>query len=246
MTSPAKPSFNRLPKHVAVIMDGNGRWAEQRKLPRAAGHRAGVDVAQQLVKDCSALNIEYLTLFAFGKENWLRPEQEVSFLMELVLNTLKNQVQSLHEQNVRLKIIGDRIALNPELQQRILDAERLTGKNTGLTLLIALNYSGRWDVVQACRSIVKNVVDGKLSQDGIDESVFSQALSFPDYSDPDLLIRTSGEQRISNFMLWQMAYTELFFSPVLWPDFTREEFYEALAFYETRERRFGQVSSQIL
>jgi undecaprenyl diphosphate synthase len=231
-----------LPKHIAIIMDGNGRWAKKRLLPRIAGHRAGVEAARHIVKCCAKRHIEVLSLFAFSSENWRRPEQEVSYLMELFLNGLEREVSLLHENHVQLRFIGDRTRFNERLIKKIAEVENLTQANTGMVLLIAADYGGQWDIHQAVQQLVLEVEAGKLSSASITPNSIAQCLSFADLADPDLFIRTSGELRISNFMLWQLAYAELYFTPTLWPDFDEKELDKALADYALRERRFGLSS----
>lgn len=236
---------SRLPQHVAVIMDGNGRWARQRFLPRVAGHRAGVEAARQVVKNCAKRNIKVLSLFAFSSENWRRPPQEVSYLMELFLTGLEREVKMLHENNIQLRFIGNREHFNEKLQQKISEVENLTCKNSGMVLIIAADYGGRWDVTQALCKLTQEVEAGRLSSSDITPELISSKLSFGDLPDPDLFIRTSGELRISNFMLWQLAYSELYFSQTLWPDFDEKELDNALTQYADRERRFGRSSEQV-
>ncbi|MDP8567687.1 isoprenyl transferase [Methylophilus aquaticus] len=236
------PETHNLPQHVAVIMDGNGRWAKKRFLPRVAGHQRGLESVRQLVKTCVRLEIKYLTLFAFSSENWRRPPDEVTFLMGLFLEALDREVAKLHEANVILKLIGDRSQFNADLQQKMLDAERKTEANAGLTLTIAVNYGGRWDVVHAVNQLLLN----KQPIDEISEADLTPYLSMSYAPEPDLFIRTGGETRISNFLLWQLAYTELYFTPVLWPDFDETAFEQALKSYRQRERRFGRTSEQLV
>ncbi|XSG85227.1 MAG: isoprenyl transferase [Methylohalobius sp. ZOD2] len=235
----------RIPRHVAVIMDGNGRWAKQRHLPRTAGHQAGVAAVRKTVEHCAQCGVEVLTLFAFSSENWRRPAEEVSVLMRLFQLTLERESRRLHEHGVRLRVIGDRAAFSPDLRRRIDESERLTRDNRKMTLIIAANYGGRWDIVQAAQCLARQVERGELSGDAIDESRLAAQLSFADLPDPDLFIRTGGELRISNFLVWQLAYTELFFSDVLWPDFDETELNRALVEYAHRERRFGHTSEQL-
>jgi len=232
--------LDALPAHVAVIMDGNGRWARKRLLPRVAGHKRGVEVVRDLVKQCASLNIKYLTLFAFSSENWRRPEEEVSFLMGLFMEVLKKEVLKLHENNIRLILIGDREAFSAELRAQIETSEKMTENNTGLTLTIAANYGGRWDVMQATNQMVAD--SGKHT---FDEGDLEPYLSMHYAPDPDLFIRTGGEKRISNFLLWQLAYTELYFTDILWPDFDQSCFDAAIHSYQQRERRFGRTSEQV-
>ncbi|MEJ2565294.1 MAG: isoprenyl transferase [Gammaproteobacteria bacterium] len=236
---------NGLPRHVAIIMDGNGRWAKKRLLPRIAGHRAGVETVRQAVKACAEKGIEVLTLFAFSSENWRRPAKEVSLLMELFLTALQRESRRLHANNVKLKIIGDRSAFAPRLQEEIAKAEELSRDNTGLTLVIAANYGGRWDVVQAARHLGEQIAAGKLQPKDISPEMFEAQLALYGLPEPDLFIRTGGEQRISNFLLWHLAYTELYFTDTLWPDFDAQAFENALSSYATRQRRFGRTGDQV-
>lgn len=235
------PSVQDVPQHVAVIMDGNGRWAKKRFLPRVAGHQRGLESVRALVKSCVKLEIRYLTLFAFSSENWRRPAEEVTFLMTLFLEALDREVKKLDEANVVLKLIGDRSAFNLALQEKMLEAEQKTAHNTGLILSIAVNYGGRWDVVNAFNQLLLAKPDLKQIQ----ESDLAPYLSMPYAPEPDLFIRTGGETRISNFLLWQLAYTELYFTPTLWPDFDDAAFAAALDSYRQRERRFGRTSEQL-
>jgi undecaprenyl diphosphate synthase len=230
-----------LPQHVAIIMDGNGRWAKQRFLPRIAGHKAGVEAARQAVKNCAKRNIKVLSLFAFSTENWRRPAQEVSYLMDLFITGLEREVNMLHENNIQLRFIGDRAHFNEKLSQKIVEVENLTCKNSGMILIIAADYGGKWDITQATRKLVQEVEAGRLSSTEVTPELISSKLSFADLPDPDLFIRTSGELRISNFMLWQLAYSELYFCNTLWPDFDEKELDSALARFADRERRFGKL-----
>lgn len=234
-----------LPQHIAIIMDGNGRWAKKRFLPRIAGHRAGVEAARGVVKNCLKRNIKVLSLFAFSSENWRRPVTEVSYLMDLFLNGLKREVKMLHENNIQLRFIGDRSRFNVKLANKILEVEALTRNNNGMVLIIAIDYGGQWDITEAARKLAKEVETGKLSADAITPNLFRQYLCFPDLPDPDLFIRTSGELRLSNFMLWQIAYAELYFTETLWPDFDEKELEKSLIHFSGRERRFGQSSEQL-
>jgi undecaprenyl diphosphate synthase len=238
-------SDSRPPRHVAIVMDGNGRWARERKLPRFAGHTAGVDTVKGVVRACVEKGIEVLTLFAFSSENWRRPRDEVSMLMGLFMSALDQQVKKLHENDIRLRIIGDRSAFNPALQKRIRDAETLTRNNGGLVLVIAANYGGRWDIIEATRALARMVAGGALEPEEISEEHLAHHMSLKDLPEPDLFIRTGGEQRVSNFLLWDMAYTELYFTETLWPDFDRAAFDQALASYARRQRRFGRTSEQV-
>jgi|SRR3990167_108620 len=234
-----------LPRHIAIIMDGNGRWAKKRFLPRTLGHKAGVESVRQVVRRCAEKKIEVLTLFAFSSENWRRPLSEVNFLFELFLTALKRETKKLHEQNVRLRVIGELSRFDEKLRHYIHDAETMTANNTGMTLIVAANYGGQWDICEAMRKLAVEVEQGQLSSKDITPQHISANLAFPDLPDPDLFIRTSGEQRISNFMLWQMAYAELYFTDVLWPDFNAEELDKALDYFADRERRFGYISEQL-
>lgn len=242
----SNPTVQLLPRHIAIIMDGNGRWAKKRFLPRLAGHKAGISSVQQAVKRCVEKKIEVLTLFAFSSENWRRPEEEVSYLMQLFINALKNEAHKLHEQNIQLRVIGDRARFDEKLRQQISEVEQLTANNTGLKLLLAANYGGQWDLRQAVQQIAVKIENKLITSSMVTDELIRQHLSFADLPDPDLFIRTSGELRISNFMLWQLAYTELYFTDVLWPDFDESEFDKALEFFTKRERRFGVTSEQLL
>ncbi len=230
-----------LPSHVAIVMDGNGRWAKQRTLPRLMGHKRGADAVRTVVRCAGELGIKNLTLFAFSSENWNRPREEVSGLMSLFMTSLTNEIGALHKAGVRIRMIGDLTRFSDALQGKIREAQDLTARNSDLTLNICVNYGGRWDIVEACRNIV---ADGVPTSE-IDEKLFARYVQIPDSGDVDLLIRTSGESRISNFLLWQIAYSELYFTSTLWPEFGREEFIKALDWYAGRERRFGKTSEQI-
>jgi undecaprenyl diphosphate synthase len=234
-----------LPRHIAIIMDGNGRWAKQRHLPRVAGHKAGVDAVRNTVKYCAEKNIEVLTLFAFSSENWRRPEQEVNYLMDLFIMALEREGKKLHKQNIQLQIVGDRSRFDTKLALQMEKAEKLTASNTGLKLIIAANYGGQWDITEACRQIAVDIEQGKMTSQTISSELIQSRLTTAGIPDPDLFIRTSGEQRISNFMIWQLSYAELYFSDVLWPDFNDKELDKALAFFAGRERRFGLISEQL-
>jgi len=233
------------PQHVAIIMDGNGRWARSRGMPRSAGHRASIKVVRRVVEECIRRNIPYVTLFAFSSENWRRPPDEVGLLMKLMLEALAREVSDLHKNRVRLRFIGDRGVLGAEITRTMLQAEALTKGNTGLELCVAFAYGGRWDIAQACRSLAREVAAGTLRPDEIDEGHIAARLALADIPDPDLLIRTGGELRVSNFLLWNLAYAELYFTDVLFPDFGAAELDAALHFFAQRERRFGKTSAQI-
>lgn len=235
----------RTPRHVAIIMDGNGRWAKQRGLPRTAGHREGVKSVRAVVEESVRRGVETLTLFAFSSENWKRPRAEVNILMELFMSALRSEVRRLHENQVRLRVIGERGAFPEKLQHRIAEAEALTAENTRLDLQVAANYGGRWDIVQAARGLIADVQAGRLDPNAIDEHVFAGHLSFPDLPEPDLFIRTGGEKRLSNFVLWQSAYAELYFADTLWPDFDEAAYGLALDDYAGRQRRFGRTGDQV-
>ena len=234
-----------VPQHVAIIMDGNGRWANRRQLPRVAGHRAGVENVKVIVERCGQLGIKCLTLFAFSSENWRRPTTEVELLLELFSVALEEEVERLHDNGVCLQVIGDREGFPHQLQLRIEQAEELTRNNEVLNLIIAANYGGRWDVTEATRRIAAAVAVGKLLPEEITEDTISKYLCLTQLPEPDLFIRSGGEQRISNYLLWQLAYTELYFTDCLWPDFDTAEFDQALARYSMRQRRFGMTGDQI-
>jgi len=234
----------RIPEHVAIVMDGNGRWAERQGKPRATGHKAGVESVRRVMEVCGQAGVKVLTLFAFSSENWKRPQSEVNLLLDLFLVALKQEIRRINKRNVRLRVVGDVSAFPHKLQQRIMDAEQLTADNDGLLLQIAANYGGRWDIVQAARRLARQAQAGELDADAIDEDRLGQAMSFSDVPDPDLFIRTGGEQRISNFMLWQAAYTEFYFTDVLWPDFQELEMRAALKAFAGRQRRFGLIAAQ--
>ncbi len=233
-----------LPRHVAIIMDGNGRWAQQRGLPRPAGHKAGVAPVRLCIEQCGRRRIEALTLFAFSSENWARPTEEVSSLMGLFLDALDREVDDLHANGVRLRFIGERQALSVRLQSRIAAVEQRTGQNTGLQLQIAVSYGGRWDILGAVRTVAARCASGELRPADITDDVFAAGLSLAGLPDPDLFIRTGGERRISNFLLWNLAYTELYFTDQLWPDFDAAGFDAALQYFAERNRRFGLTGEQ--
>ena len=235
------PEHGEVPGHVAIIMDGNGRWAKQRRLPRFAGHKRGVEAVRAVVKACAERGVRFLTLFAFSSENWRRPPDEVALLMQLFLAALENEVQKLHRNGIRLKVIGDRSAFDPKIQTLIADGEALTAANKGLTLTIAANYGGRWDILQAMNEFLK----GKAVKKNVSESDLTPYLAMSYAPEPDLFVRTGGEQRISNFLLWQLAYAELYFTDTLWPDFGAKALEAAFVSYRKRERRFGRTSEQL-
>jgi len=235
----------KLPKHVAIIMDGNGRWAKKRFMPRFMGHKAGVETVRDVVRACAKKGIDVLTLFAFSSENWRRPKKEVSLLLELLTSALHREVKKLDENNVQLKIIGDRSVFGEKLLESIENAEQKTAHNTGLSLVIAVNYGGRWDITQAVQSVAQSIECGELKADQVDEELLGSRLSMHGLPVPDLFIRTGGEQRVSNFILWQLAYAEMYFTDTLWPDFDDTEFDLALASFTHRERRYGRTSEQV-
>ena len=236
------PSIGSMPRHIAVIMDGNGRWAKKRYLPRVAGHKRGVDTLRDLTKNCVERGIEFLTVFAFSSENWRRPPQEVSVLQMLFVWALQHEVEKMHHNNVRLRVIGDLVTFGERIVTLAAAGEALTAKNTGLTLTIAANYGGRWDLLQAVNSLVTGDVPVAAP---ITEEMLESRLALRHTPEPDLFIRTGGEQRISNFILWQLAYTELYFTDMLWPDFDGRALDEAITWYRLRERRFGQTTEQL-
>ncbi len=238
-------SLGQLPKHVAIIMDGNGRWAKTRSKPRIFGHKAGVKSVRRITELAGELGLETLTLYTFSSENWKRPKLEVSALMNLLLDTITKEVEDLHRNNVRLTVIGDLESMPKGPRKGMLDGIKRTSKNTGLNLNLALNYGGRQEILHAVQSIGKAVEQGELKVADISNQTISQNLYTANMRDPDLLIRTSGEFRLSNFLLWQLAYTEIFVTPVFWPAFEEKDFLEAIKDYQKRERRFGQVSEQI-
>lgn len=238
-------SAGRDPRHVAIIMDGNGRWAGQRSVRRTEGHKAGVRATQDIIEACGRRGIDALTLFAFSSENWRRPESEVSILLDLFLRTLRSEVAKLGENNVRLRFIGDRSGFSKALQDAMSRAERETAGNDGLELAIAANYGGRWDISQAARQLAEEAAAGTLDPATIEPELLGSRLSLADLPEPDLFIRTGGERRISNYLLWQLAYTELWFTDLLWPDFDAVALDEALAYYRGRQRRFGRTSEQL-
>lgn len=245
MIAPSDPAPPPLPRHVAVIMDGNGRWAKQRGRPRTLGHRAGARAVNLCIDFCIERGIQALTLFAFSSENWQRPAEEVSALMSLFLRALDRELDELHRRKVRLRFIGERASFAAELRNRMTAAEALTRGNTGLQLSIAASYGGRWDITQAARRLAEQVRAGSLEPADIDEGLLGRMLCLAELPPPDLFIRTGGDQRISNFLLWQLAYTELFFTETLWPDLDRATLESALGAFASRERRFGLTSDQL-
>lgn len=239
------PEHSDTPRHLAIIMDGNGRWATKRFLPRTAGHARGVQAVRRVVEACGRRGVEYLTLFAFSSENWRRPQEEVSLLMRLFIQTLEKEIDKLDEQGVRLRVVGDLAPFEPKLQGLIRAAEQRTEHNTALNLTIAANYGGRWDILQAMRRLLVARPELAARPQDINETMLAEHLSMAYAPEPDLFIRTGGEQRISNFLIWQLAYTELYFSDDYWPDFGAKEIDTAFKWYKTRERRFGRTSAQL-
>ncbi|HZM34941.1 MAG TPA: polyprenyl diphosphate synthase [Burkholderiales bacterium] len=235
------PAHGYAPRHVAIIMDGNGRWAKSRRLPRIAGHRRGVEAVRATVRACADRGVEFLTLFAFSSENWRRPAEEVALLMQLFQAALSNEVEKLHRNGVRLRVVGDTSRFDPKIRKLIAEGERLTAENRRLTLTVAANYGGRWDILQALARLLQE----RPSLQAIQEDMLSPHLAMSYAPEPDLFIRTGGEQRISNFLLWQLAYTELYFTETLWPDFDAAALDAAIASYHSRERRFGRTSDQV-
>ena len=243
---PLVKTDNGNPRHIAIIMDGNGRWAKKRFMPRVMGHRAGVKTVKKLIDFCSLEEIEVLSLFAFSSENWRRPPEEVSLLMKLFVTTLSTEIKKLNNKNVKLVCIGDRSAFPSELQHEIIQGEKITQDNDGLILVIAANYGGHWDIAQAANQVAIKIKTGVLSNTIITEKLISEHLSTASLPDPDLFIRTGGEERISNFLLWQLAYTEFYFTPTLWPDFTPIVLQQAIDSFKGRQRRFGRTGDQVL
>lgn len=240
-----KIDLNNLPKHIAVIMDGNGRWAKQKGGMRIFGHQNAISAVRDTVEGAAELGVKYLTLYAFSTENWSRPQFEVNALMELLISTIRKETATLTKNNIRLQTIGDINSLPKNCHRELMEAIELTANNTHMTLNIALSYSGRWDLTQAVRSISQLVAAGELQPDDINEKIVAEHLSTAGMPDPELLIRTSGEMRISNFLLWQLAYTEIYITNLFWPDFRKQHLYEAILSYQSRERRFGKTSEQL-
>ncbi|WP_243129248.1 isoprenyl transferase [Hathewaya massiliensis] len=233
--------LNNIPKHIAIIMDGNGRWAKERNMPRTFGHKAGVETIRDIVKECSYLGVKYLTLYAFSTENWKRPKDEVNTLMNLLLSYLKNEFDELHENNVIINSIGDTSYLPKSCREELESAYKKTKNNTGLTLNLALNYGGRDEIISSIKKLYKDVENNKLNISDVNGDIFENYLDTKGMNDPEIIIRTSGEQRLSNFLLWQSSYSELWFTDTLWPDFTKEELRSAIKDYQGRERRFGGI-----
>jgi undecaprenyl diphosphate synthase len=238
---PAASAHAEVPRHIAIIMDGNGRWAKRRLMPRVAGHRKGVEALRGVIRACAERGVAHLTVFAFSSENWRRPPEEVTLLMELFMRALENEVTRLHQNDIRFRVIGDLSGFSERIQTLVRGAEARTAGNARLTLTVAANYGGRWDIVQG----VKKLMRSGIAPDAVDEARLAEQLSLADLPEPDLFIRTGGEQRISNFLLWQLAYTELYFTDTLWPDFDSQSLDAAIASYRRRERRFGRTSEQV-
>ena len=236
---------NRLPRHIAVIMDGNGRWAQRRGRERIYGHQQGAKAVRRTITTAAELGIEYLTLYAFSKENWNRPGEEVSALMDLMVEAINNETRNLIKNNIKLKVIGDLDRLSENIRTKLKETVRVTSGGTRMTLVVALSYSSRWEIAEASRKIASDIKDNKIKIQDITEESFQDYLTTSGIPDPELMIRTSGEKRISNFLLWQLAYTELYFTERLWPDFGKQDFYKAIANYQKRERRFGKTSEQM-
>lgn len=242
----SKINIDRLPKHIAVIMDGNGRWAKQHGKARVFGHKNGVKAVRETTEAAAELGVSYLTLYAFSTENWKRPKLEVNALMRLLVETLHKEIQTLNKNNIRLQAIGDLSKLPDKTHKALLEGIENTKNNTRMTLILALNYSAKWDILTASRNLAAQVKANELSLEDLNEEAFANALSTQGVPDPELLIRTSGESRLSNFLLWQIAYAELYFTDLFWPDFRKEHLYEAIVDYQSRERRFGKISEQIV
>lgn len=234
----------KIPNHVAIILDGNGRWAKKRLMPRNYGHKKGAQTVEQICEDAWNMGIKYLTVYAFSTENWKRPQSEVDTLMKLLRDYLKNCIERSNSNNMRVRVIGDKTGLNDDLREKICELEEMTKKNTGLNFTIAINYGSRDEMIRAIRTMAADVKEGKISPEDIDEKLYEGYLDTCDIPDPDLLIRTSGEQRLSNYLLWQLAYTEFYFTDVLWPDFTKNDLEEAIVAYNSRDRRFGKVKTE--
>lgn len=239
-------TYNDKPNHIAIIMDGNGRWAQKRYMPRIMGHKAGVKTVRNIVEYCVKEQIEVLSLFAFSSENWYRPKKEIQMLMDLFMTTLQSQVDKLDNHNIKLRVIGDKTIFTDNLQDKIAQAELQTENNNGLNLVIAANYGGRWDICQALKKISERIANGQLQTQDISQELITQFLVTAEMIEPDLFIRTGGEQRISNFLLWQLAYTEFFFTDVLWPDFDQALLTKAIHIFKGRQRRFGKTSDQVV
>lgn len=236
---------NNIPQHIAIIMDGNGRWAQKKGAMRIFGHRNALTAVRESIEVSAEIGVQYLTLYAFSTENWARPQDEIKALMEILINSITDEVPTMMKNNIRLSSIGDIKSLPPSAQAKLQEAKEITSMNTGLTVFLALSYSGRWEIENALKEIVKKVVEGQITIEQISQQVIADHLDTKGVPDPELLIRTSGELRISNFLLWQLAYTELYFTEILWPDFRKEHLLEAVLDYQRRERRFGKTTAQI-
>lgn len=241
-----KIKTDRLPSHIAIIMDGNGRWARQRGMDRIFGHQQGVNALREIIEAAAELSIKYLTVYAFSTENWGRPDEEVSALMGIMVQSLNKETGTLMKNNIRLKAIGDTDRLAEDVRSRLMETINLTAGATGLNLIVAMSYSSRWEITEAAKKLASDIVEGNTVPDNITDHDFEKYLTTRGIPDPDLMIRTSGELRISNFLLWQIAYAELYFTEKLWPDFSKEEFYKAIIDFQKRERRFGKTSEQLL
>ncbi len=237
--------LNKLPRHIAIVMDGNGRWASQHKLPRFLGHRQGTIALRGIIEACVEMNIEFLSIFAFSKENWKRPADEINSLMSLLIEFLDKELAEMHRQNIQIRVVGDMTGLAPAVRQSLTNSVETTAYNYGLVLNVVLNYSSRWEITEAVKKIAYQVAEGTLKPEDITKKTVEENLATANQPDPDLLIRTSGELRLSNFLLWQMAYTELYFTKVYWPDFSKKDLYEAIYEYQCRERRYGGIISNI-
>ena len=237
--------LEKLPEHIAIIMDGNGRWAKKKGAARVFGHKNAIKAVRDVTEGCAELGIKYLTLYAFSTENWSRPKAEINALMQLLVGTIRSEISTLMENNVRLATIGDTNSLPGKCQKELREAMEITAANSRMTLVLALSYSGRWDILKAAKQLARDVAEGVVTLENINQAAFEKYLNTSGIPDPELLIRTSGEERISNFLLWQMAYTELYMTDMLWPDFRRENLYEAIVSYQRRERRFGKISEQL-
>jgi undecaprenyl diphosphate synthase len=245
MTAKEDIDLARVPRHVAIIMDGNGRWAKKKGNQRIFGHKYGVAAVREVVEAAVELSIGYITLYAFSTENWNRPKSEVEALMTLLVSSLNDEIESLKKNNVRLATIGDADSLPRLVAKKFQQSIEMTSENTGVVLTLALSYSGRWEITNAMKSIAKEIAEGKMKPEEIDEQCITKHLQTSEIPDPELLIRTSGEYRVSNYLLWQIAYSEFYFTPTLWPDFKKADFFEAIADYQSRERRFGKISEQL-
>ena len=237
--------LKKCPEHIAIIMDGNGRWAKQQGETRLFGHSSGVEAVRDVLESCIELKVKFLTLYAFSTENWNRPQKEVDGLMNLMVQTISNEITEIHGKNIRLRSIGDQMRLPKPCRLELNKAIEMTQSNDGFDLILALNYSARWEIINAVKKIAENIESGNLKSEEVNEEVFSKQLCLNDAPDPELVIRTSGERRISNFLLWQIAYSELYFTDTLWPDFRKDDLLKAIIDYQNRERRFGQVSEQL-